>query len=135
MDKEEIIEALKAYPLKTKREIRDLLTDAIADEEKVSRRSEEERAYAKALLAMEAAIQRSIDPDRHSPGDSWARKCIAHLLYHDGWPQTAIARMQKRNHATISHSCKTVDDALSLPQAYPDIVEMYTKFKTIYRTA
>ena len=59
----------------------------------------------------------------------WARTMVAYQLTQEGFSLTETGRMIGKNHATIIHMRKKMEDALAYHYAYKDIVDIWKQFQ------
>ena len=62
-------------------------------------------------------------------GEVWARTMVAFQMCKEGYTTTEIGRQMEKDHSTITHLKNKMRDALSLPQAYGDIIEIWNRFQ------
>lgn len=67
------------------------------------------------------------------PCHVWARTMVAYQMIREGYSTLEIGHQMEKDHATITHMKNKMKDALSLPQAYQDILPIWNEFqKRIY---
>lgn len=59
----------------------------------------------------------------------WARAMVAYQMSLEGYTCTEIGRQLLRHHSDIIHLRRRMQDALKLPFAYRDVVEIWNKFQ------
>lgn len=59
----------------------------------------------------------------------WARTMVAYQMIREGYTTLEIGKQMRKDHASVTHMKVKMEDALSLPQAYGDIIEVWTKFQ------
>ena len=59
----------------------------------------------------------------------WAKTMVAYQMFQEGYPLCEIARQMFKDHTTVTHYRQKMEDALSLPQAYQDILPIWEQFK------
>lgn len=59
----------------------------------------------------------------------WARTMVTYQLLQEGFSTTEAGRMIGKDHSTVINMRRRMQDALSLPQAYRDIVEIWNEFQ------
>ena len=64
------------------------------------------------------------------PSHVWARTMVSYQMIKEGYSTGEIGHQMMKDHATIIHMRKKMQDALDLPQAYRDILEIWNKFQT-----
>ena len=72
---------------------------------------------------------RVISLTNRDAGDVWARTMVVYQMILEGYSITEIGRQLLKDHSTIIHLRKKMEDALSLPQAYQDILPIWEQFK------
>ena len=60
--------------------------------------------------------------------DVWARAMIAFQMLKEGYTTTEIGRQMMKDHSTIQHYKKKMEDVFSIPEAYRDILTIWDKF-------
>ena len=55
------------------------------------------------------------------------RSFVSFQLHMEGYSYTDIGRMMRRDHSTVIHLVRKMEDMLSLPQAYKQEINMYNK--------
>lgn len=71
----------------------------------------------------------TISYESRNPSDVWARTMVAYQMIQEGYSTTEIGNQMIKDHSTITHMKKKMQDALGLPQAYRDILEIWDKFQ------
>lgn len=70
---------------------------------------------------------------RLSPGrtreDVMIRSFVAYRLHGEGYSTTRIGKMIGRDHATVVHMIRKMEDILAYPGAYQDESEKYRRFE------
>ena len=61
--------------------------------------------------------------------DAWARTMVAYQMIREGYSTIEIGRQMLKNHSSVTYMKFKMQDALSLPQAYGDIIEIWNKFQ------
>ncbi len=62
--------------------------------------------------------------------DVWGKAMVAYQLLQEGFSLSAVSRMLcRKEHSTIIRYRKKMEDALSVPSAYRDIIEIWNNFK------
>ena len=59
----------------------------------------------------------------------WYRTMVAYQMIGEGYSTTQIGRQIGKDHSTIVHYRQKMDDALSMPRAYQDIIPVWEEFK------
>lgn len=63
------------------------------------------------------------------PSHVWARTMVAYQMIKEGYSTLEIGRQMMKDHSTVTHMKVKMQDALSLPKAYGDIIEIWNKFQ------
>ena len=75
--------------------------------------------------------QKTISYLSREPMDVWARTMIAYQMLIEGYSTGEIWRQMMKDHSTIIHLKNKMRDALSLPEAYGDIINIWDKFQKL----
>lgn len=60
----------------------------------------------------------------------WAKAMVAYQLLQEGYSLESVAMsLCKKNHSSIIHYRQKMQDALDVPQAYKDIIDIWDKFQ------
>lgn len=59
----------------------------------------------------------------------WARTMVTYQLLQEGFSTTEAGRMIGKDHSTVINMRMRMQDALDLPQAYKDIINIWKQFK------
>lgn len=60
----------------------------------------------------------------------WAKAMVAYQLLQEGYSLESVAMsLCKQNHSSIIHYRQKMQDALDVPQAYKDIIDIWNKFQ------
>jgi len=59
----------------------------------------------------------------------WARTMVAYQMILEGYSTTEIGHQMIKDHSTITHMKVNMEDALSMPQAYQDIMPIWNEFQ------
>lgn len=92
--------------------------------EKIARNTEER--YNVVLQAAEEATGWKLSNTRTSE-NSTIRTFISYHMHNEGFSYESIGRVMHRNHSTITHLVRKMEDMLSLPEIYHDELDMYAK--------
>lgn len=114
--------------IKDKVEVRDYLSDAIA----ASRDGVMKSPLRCSILLGEMAQVLGVDYipyEGRTPAHVWARTFVAYQMILEGYSTIEIGDQMCKDHSTIIHMRKKMQDALSLPNAYGDILELWDKFQ------
>lgn len=82
------------------------------------------------LNKMEAVLGKRVQLIARNPDDVWARTMIAYEMILEGYTFGEIGRQMEKNHSTVMYLKKKMEDALSLPRAYRDILSIWYTFKS-----
>ena len=80
--------------------------------------------YRLAIQAAEEATGWTLTGTRTAE-NSTIRAFISYYLHKEGYSYGAIGRVMHRNHSTIMHLVKKMQDMFSLPEVYKDDLAMY----------
>lgn len=98
---------------------------AVAEaKEKIARNTEER--YNVVLQAAEEATGWRLSTSRTAE-NSTIRTFISYHMHNEGFSYESIGRVMHRNHSTITHLVRKMEDMLSLPQMYKPELDMYNK--------
>lgn len=62
--------------------------------------------------------------------DVWGKAMVAYQLLQEGFSLSAVSRMLcRKDHSTIIRYRQKMEDALAVPSAYRDIIEIWDNFK------
>lgn len=65
--------------------------------------------------------------------DVWGKAMVAYQLLQEGFTLSAVSRMLcRKEHSTIIRYRQKMEDALAVPYAYRDIIEIWNNFKARY---
>lgn len=65
--------------------------------------------------------------------DVWGKAMVAYQLLQEGFSLSAVSRMLcRKDHSTIIRYRQKMEDALAVPSAYRDIIEIWNNFKARY---
>ena len=78
------------------------------------------------LACAELAVGQPL-ADSRDKNNTNIRSLVAFQLHMEGYSYTDIGRMMKRDHSTVIHLVRKMEDMLSLPQAYKQEINMYNK--------
>ena len=83
--------------------------------------------YAKVLRAAETAVGKKLSKERGT-GNTTIRCFVSYQLHQEGYSYHAIGRAMRRDHSTITHHCRVMEDMLSVPEAYKGEMAAYYIF-------
>ena len=62
--------------------------------------------------------------------DVWGKAMVAYQLLQEGFSLAAVSRMlYRKDHSTVIRYRQKMEDALAVPSAYRDIIEIWNNFK------
>ena len=62
--------------------------------------------------------------------DVWGKAMVAYQLLREGFTLQAVSRMlYRKDHSTIIRYRQKMEDAIAVPEAYRDIIEIWNNFK------
>lgn len=79
-------------------------------------------------LAVEKVFGKTMTGSR-KPEQVWMRAMVAYRLKQEGLRKADIGRLMDRSWADVHHLCGMMTDAIKLPNAYGDILELWNKFE------
>lgn len=86
--------------------------------------------YEQLLKSAETVFNRKMKTGRHVD-DVMMRRFIAYKLREDGYSFSQISRVMGKNHATIIHLVRQMEDYFSLPAMYKEDIKKYLKFHSM----
>lgn len=63
------------------------------------------------------------------PLQVWARTMVAYQMNREGYLREEIGHQMMKGHSSITHMINKMRDALSLPEAYKDIITIWNEFQ------
>lgn len=98
---------------------------AVAEaKEKIARNTEER--YDVVLQAAEEATGWKLSNSRTAE-NSTIRAFVSYHMHNEGFSYESIGRVMHRNHSTITHLVRKMEDMISLPDVYREEMGMYEK--------
>lgn len=67
--------------------------------------------------------------DTRERGNTIIRQFVAYRLVKEGYHYSEIGRVMGRNHSTISHYIRKVENMLSVPKAYRREIQLFERFE------
>lgn len=123
---EDLMNQCRNLPIADKIELRNYLSSCIAN----SRSTSKDRDRASVLLRyMERILGREVSIFGRKPDDVWARTMVAYEMLLEGYSTGETGKQLFRDHSTIIHLKRKMEDALSVPMAYRDIIQIWEEFK------
>jgi len=123
---EELMKRCERLPLEEKTRLRDFLTRSIED---TKGRSKSVLRGSILLGEMGKIFGREITYFNRDSWDVWARAMVAYQMLQEGYSTGEVGRQLMKDHSTVIHLRKKVEDMLSLPQAYRDITPVWEQFQ------
>lgn len=111
--------------LEQKVELRDYITEQI-DTSPLHNRGR----FTYLLHKMEAVLGKNVRIVSRIPDDVWARTMIAYEMILEGYTYAEVGRQMEKDHSTVMHLKKKMEDAISLPRMYGDILPIWYTFKS-----
>lgn len=71
----------------------------------------------------------SISYVSRKPIEVWARAMVAYQMLREGYTTLEVGHQILKDHSSVTHLKNKMEDALSLPQVYGDILEIWTNFQ------
>ena len=114
-------------PLQDKVELRDFLSDSILN----SRGGVSKSPLRCSILLGEIAniMGVTISYVSRIPEHVWARTMVAYQMVKEGYSTSEIGHQMMKDHSTITHMKSKMQDALDLPYAYRDVLQIWDKFQ------
>lgn len=115
-------------PLQDKVELRDFLSDSITSSRGGIGKSP---LRCSILLGEMAKVMGLVTISYVSriPEHVWARTMVAYQMVKEGYTTTEIGHQMMKDHSSVTHMNKKMQDALGLPQAYRDVLQIWDKFQ------
>ena len=125
---EEMKDMCRSLTLQDKVEVRDYLSDLIASARGGVGKSP---LRCSILLGVMAGIMgvRYIPFISRIPEHVWARTMVAYQMIREGYSTPEIGRQMMKDHSSVTHMKKRMQDALDLPVAYRDILNLWEIFQ------
>lgn len=87
-----------------------------------------DRRYAELLSIAEDLFDYKMKTSRRDAEDVMIRRFISYRLRQEGFSLSAIGHAVGKNHSTIFHLIKQMEDYFSLPGLYKDDIKKYLEF-------
>ena len=125
---EDLIRMCESLTIQDKMELRSWLSDDIASSKK---RIGKSPLRCSILLGEMADIMgvRNISYVSRNPMHVWARTMVSYQMNREGYLRKEIGHQMMKRHSAITHMIDKMRDALSLPEAYGDIIEIWNAFQ------
>ena len=120
--------AVENLSFKDKVELREYLSDMINSSRRLSRSP----LRCSILLGTMAAALGWEHPIPYEGREShyvWARTMVAYQMSKEGYTTIEIGRQMMKNHTTIIHLLKKMQDVFAFPHMYEDVLQMWYKFQ------
>ena len=82
------------------------------------------------LACAEIAVGRKLSRER-CEDNTLIRAFVSYMLRNEGYTYKEIGRMLQRDHSTVMHLYKKMEDILSLPQVYRKEIDMFKEFEEL----
>lgn len=115
-----------ALPYKERQALMDEIKESLIRDKKQMRRSDRGRIL---LEYMEEIIGESIPVRCRDAKCVWARTMVAYQLLKEGFTTLDAGRMLGKQYTTIIHMRHKMQDALDVPWAYKDIIDIWKRFQ------
>ena len=89
-----------------------------------------EERYPVVLDAAEQATGWKLS-DLRTSENTLIRLFVAHRLHNEGYSYSQIGRQMKRDHSSITHMYKRVEEMMSVPFAFKEELKLYEKFNEL----
>lgn len=126
MEYDEVKDAALGMDLEDQRRLQRELTEHIARE--LKRKADLCEAV---IAAAELAVGYDRDTETRKVAGVTVRMLAAQRLRELHVPQMTIARAMGRNHSSVYHYWKTMDDIFQMPRAYRDTINKYNLLKDL----
>lgn len=126
--REDLKHRCEKLTLEDKVELREYLSALIAHENGRTRKTP---LRCSILLGEMAKIlgEKYISYVSRIPIHVWARTMVAFQMLMEGYSTSEIGHQMMKDHSSIIHYRQKMQDALDLPQAYRDILDIWNKFQ------
>lgn len=118
----------ESLTLRDKVELRDWLSDMITIASGGMVKSPLRCSILMGELATIMGLQ-TISYERRHPAHMWGRTMVAYEMSREGYSRTEIGYQMMKDHSSVTHMINKMRDALSLPQAYADIIKIWNEFQ------
>ena len=126
---EELKHRCEKLSLEDKVELREYLSTLIASDQGQVRKSPLRCSILLGEVAKVMGVV-SIGYFSRDTDQVWARTMVAYQMIKEGYSTTEIGHQMMKEHSTIIHMRKKMEDVFYLPHAYRDILEIWNKFQT-----
>ena len=82
------------------------------------------------LACAEIAVGRKLSRER-CEDNTLIRAFVSYMLRNEGYSYSEIGRMLQRDHSTVMHIYKKMEDILSLPHVYRKEIDMFREFEEL----
>ena len=126
--REDLKKMCENLSLQDKVELRDFLSDSITS----SRGGIGESPLRCSILLGEMAKVMglvNISYVSRIPEHVWARTMVAYQMIKEGYSTSEIGHQMMKDHSSVTHMKNKMQDALGLPQAYRDVLQIWDKFQ------
>ena len=82
------------------------------------------------LACAEIAVGRKLSRER-CEDNTLIRAFVSYMLRYEGYTYKEIGRMLQRDHSTVMHLYKKMEDILSLPYVYRKEIDMFREFEEL----
>ena len=125
---EEMKQTCKDLSLEEQVEMREFLSDLIEMRTQGGAKSPFRGSYL--LQKMADVLGKPVIQTRSRfPEDVWARTMVAYQMIREGYSTLEISKQLLKDHSTVTHMKKKMQDALDLPYAYKDIMNIWNNFQ------
>lgn len=93
-----------------------------------SGRPSAKESYDELLKPAEEVFDIKMNPYIRSREDVLVRVFVAYKMRERGYSYNEIGKVMNKNHSTIIHYIRTMEDFFAVPKAYRDILEKYKKY-------
>ena len=125
---EEMKQTCKDMSLQEQVEMREFLSDLIEMRTQGGAKSPFRGSFLLQKMA-DVLGKRVILTNSRYPDDVWARTMVAYQMIKEGYSTLEISKQILKDHSTVTHMKKKMQDALDLPYAYKDIMNIWNNFQ------
>lgn len=125
---EDLKRMCERLPLQDKVELRDFLSESI-----LSSRGGVTKTPLRCSILLGEMAQilgvTTISYVSRIPEQVWARTMVVYQMIKEGYSTSEIGHQMMKDHSSVTHMKNKMQDALDLPQAYKDVLQIWNKFQ------
>ena len=61
----------------------------------------------------------------------WRRAVVAYQLILEGYSESQVGRLLQKDHSTVHHMKRNMENAIAMPGMYRDVIWIWNKFKEL----